>query len=186
MSRRSLLALGAVIILMSAAYYIVFMGGHSDEDAGTLVVTSAAFEDGGTIPALYTRDGNNVSPQIAWSSVPGGTRSIALTCVDVDAPGGRFTHWVIFNIPLGQTELPENTPTFPVLENMVMNGVNDYKGVGYDGPSPPSGETHRYAFTVYALDTLLDLKTGTTRVDLLAAMAGHTLATGTLTGTYTR
>ena len=185
MSQRSLLALGAVIILASAAYYIVFMGGQSDEDAETLAVTSTVFEDGEAIPVLYTRDGNNLSPQIAWSNVPEETRSIALTCVDVDAPGGSFTHWVIINIPHGQTELPENTPTFPVLENMVMNGVNDYKGVGYDGPSPPSGETHRYVFTVYALDTLLDLETVTTRMDLLAAMAGHMLARGTLTGTYT-
>jgi Raf kinase inhibitor-like YbhB/YbcL family protein len=185
MNQRSLLALGAVIILASAAYYIVFMGGRSDEDAEALTVTSTAFEDGETIPVLYTRDGNNVSPQIAWSSVPEETRSIALICVDVDAPGGSFTHWVIFNIPLGQTELPENTPTFPVLETMVMNGLNDYKGVGYDGPSPPSGETHRYVFTVYALDTILNLETGTTRMDLLGAMAGHILARGVLTGTYT-
>jgi hypothetical protein len=109
-----------------------------------------------------------------------------LTCVDVDAPGGSFTHWVIFNIPSDQAELSENTPTFPVLENMVRNGVNDYKGIGYDGPSPPSGKTHRYVFTVYALDTLLDLETGTTRMDLLAAIAGHILARGALTGTYTR
>jgi len=185
MSQRNLLALGAVIILALAAYYIVFMGGQGDEDAETLTVTSTAFKDGKTIPVLYTRDGNNVSPQIAWSNVPEETRSIALTCVDIDALGGGFTHWVIFNIPLGQTELPENTPTFPVLENMVMNGVNDYQGVGYDGPSPPSGETHNYVFTVYALDTTLDLETGTTRIDLLVAMTGHMLASGTLTGIYT-
>jgi len=186
MNQRMLLALGAVIILASATYYIVFMGGQGDEEAEALTVTSTAFKEGKSIPALYTRDGNNVSPQIAWSNPPEGTRSIALTCVDIDAPGGSFTHWVIYNIPLGQTDLQENTPKFTVLENMVMNGVNDYKGVGYDGPSPPSGETHRYVFTVYALDTTLDLETGPTRMDLMAAMAGHTLASGTLTGTYTR
>jgi Raf kinase inhibitor-like YbhB/YbcL family protein len=186
MDQRNLLALGAVLVLASAAYYIFFMGSNSDEETGTLTVTSTAFEDGEAIPVLHTRDGSNLSPQIAWSAVPEGTRSIALTCVDVDAPGGSFTHWVVFNIPSGQTELSENTPTFPILENMVRNGVNDYRGVGYDGPSPPSGETHRYVFTVYALDTLLDLETGATRMDLLAAMAGHDLARGTLTGTYTR
>ncbi len=186
MNQRILLALGAVIILASAAYYIVFMGSNGDEEAETLTVTSTAFEDGEAMPVLYTRDGNNLSPQIAWSKVPDETRSIALTCVDVDAPGGSFTHWVIFNIPNSQTELPENTPTFPVLENMVRNGVNDYRGVGYDGPSPPSGETHRYVFTVYALDTILDLETETKRIDLLAAIEGHILAIGTVTGTYTR
>ena len=70
MSRRSLLALGAVIILASTAYYIVFMGTQNDEDAETLTVTSTAFKDGETMPVLYTRDGNNISPQIAWSSGP--------------------------------------------------------------------------------------------------------------------
>ncbi len=186
MNQRILLALGAVIILASATYYIVFMGGNDDIEAETLTVTSTAFDDGEAMPVLYTRDGNNVSPQIEWSKIPDETMSIALTCVDIDAPGGRFTHWVIFNVPRGQTELPESTPTFPLLENMVRNGVNDYGGVGYDGPSPPSGETHRYVFTVYALDTLLDLEAETTRMDLLAAMEGHVLATGTVTGTYTR
>lgn len=185
MNQRNLLALGAVIIFASAAYYMFFIGSNSKEETGTLTVTSTAFEDGEAVPVLYTRDGNNLSPQIAWSIVPEGTRSIALTCVDIDASGGSFTHWVIFNIPSGQTELSESTPTFPVLENMVRNGVNDCRGVGYDGPAPPSGETHRYVFTVYALDTLLDLETGTTRMDLLAAMEGHIRATGALTGTYT-
>ncbi len=101
MGKRSLLALGAVLILGSAAYYIIFMGSPGYEDTETHIVTSTAFDDGGTIPVLYTRDGNNVSPKIAWRSVPEETQSIALTCVDIDGHGVSFTYWVIFNIPLG-------------------------------------------------------------------------------------
>ena len=56
-------------------------------------LTSPAFEDGQPIPTRYTCDGENASPELQWSDVPEGTLTLALTCVDPDAPRGTFTHW---------------------------------------------------------------------------------------------
>ncbi|MCW4048564.1 MAG: YbhB/YbcL family Raf kinase inhibitor-like protein [Candidatus Bathyarchaeota archaeon] len=184
--RRLIMAVVVVIVITASVYFLFFAGKHSDEDAVTLTVTSESFNDLEAIPVRHTRDGINVNPQIIWTGVPEEARSIAITCVDPDASGGSFTHWIIFNIPSELAEIEENIPKFPILENMVMNGVNDFSTNGYDGPSPPSGAAHRYVFTVYALDQYLDLGPGAQRTDLLAAITGHILAKGTLTGTYQR
>lgn len=148
-------------------------------------VTSGAFEEGGVIPARYTGDAEDISPDIAWSGIPDGAKSIAVISDDPDAPMGTWVHWVIFNIPPELTGLAEGVPTDPVLDNGAIQGVNDSRTIGYSGPYPPSGY-HRYYFKVYALDTMLKLKSGITKKDLLKAMEGHILAEGQLMGKYKR
>jgi hypothetical protein len=150
-----------------------------------LTVTSPVFKNGGTIPRKHTGDGADVSPPIEWSRVPANTRSIALIADDPDAPGGTWTHWVLFNWPADTRKLPENTPREGVLKNGARQGTNDFGSIGYRGPMPPSG-THRYFFKVYALDKPLDLRAGITKPDLLRAMEGHILAQGQLMGKYAR
>lgn len=150
-----------------------------------LKVTSSAFQEGQMIPAKYTADGEDISPPIAWTGVPEGTRSIALINDDPDAPMGTWVHWVVWNIPPEMTSLDEGVPDDAALTNGTRQGKTDFGSIGYGGPAPPSG-VHRYFFKVYALDTMLDLSAGATKADLEKAMKGHILAQGQLMGKYTR
>jgi Raf kinase inhibitor-like YbhB/YbcL family protein len=151
-----------------------------------LELTSTAFREGQPIPRQYTGDGQNISPPLKWQDPPAGTRSLALICEDPDAPRGTFTHWVIFNLPAASRELGEGIPTEATLSNGTKQGINDFGEAGYGGPKPPRGKLHRYIFKVYALDQLLDVQSGATKAQLLAAMKGHVLGEAQLLGTYTR
>ncbi len=151
-----------------------------------LVVSSSAFQEGTEIPAKYTCEGQNISPALAWSEPPAGTRSFALIVDDPDAPAGVFTHWVIFNLPASSRKLSEAVPTQAQLSDGSLQGKNDFGKIGYGGPCPPPGRPHRYQFTVYALDQTLSLKAGASKKQVLEAMQRHILAQGRLTGTYQR
>ncbi len=148
-------------------------------------LTSSAFRDGSAIPLKYSRNGDNFSPPLAWNPAPKGTQSFALITDDPDAPSGTWVHWVIFDLPAGARRLSEHVPAERTLPDGTRQGTNDFRNVGYDGPSPPSG-THRYYFKLYALDTRLDLPPGATKAQLLGAMKGHALAQGQLVGKFTR
>jgi Raf kinase inhibitor-like YbhB/YbcL family protein len=151
-----------------------------------LELTSPAFREGDAIPQQYTGDGRNISPPLAWRNPPAGTRSLALTCEDPDAPRGTFTHWVVFNLPAELRELGESIPAETTLPNGMAQGTNDFGQAGYGGPKPPPGKPHRYVFTLYALDQPLDVQPGATKAQLLAAMKGHVLGEAQLLGTYAR
>ncbi len=150
----------------------------------TLDVRSSAFAEGGMIPSRYTCDGENVSPDLEWSTVPAGTKSIAVIADDPDAPRKTWVHWVLFNLPPALRGLPKDVPKTPTLADGAIQGINDSNELGYDGPCPPSG-VHRYYFKVYALDRELTLRSGCTKQQLLEAMEGHALADGVLMGRYT-
>ena len=155
------------------------------EKVKTMEIKSSAFENNKMIPKQYTCDGKNISPQLLWSDVPEGTKSIALISDDPDAPMGTWVHWVIYNIPGDVNELAENISPDKTLSNGAKQGTNDFKKIGYGGPCPPSG-THRYFFKLYALDTKLNLDSGATKKQLLQAMEGHILAQAELMGKYKR
>ena len=148
-------------------------------------LTSPAFQDGHSIPTVYTCDGKNISPPLKWSGSPAGTKSFALIVDDPDAPRGIWVHWVLWNLPAAATELKEALSTLPYLPSGALQGKNDSGDIGYSGPCPPSG-THRYFFKLYALDTVLSLKSSVTKSDLEAAMKDHHLAQATLIGVYSR
>ena len=152
----------------------------------TLQVTSTAFSQGQPIPETYTCAGEDISPPLAWTSPPAGTKSLALICDDPDAPRGTWVHWVIYNLPANETALAEKTPKSGTLPQGVKQGVNSFKRSGYDGPCPPPGKPHRYYFKLYALDKMLDLKAGANKSELLQAMNGHVLSEGQLMGTFQR
>lgn len=144
-------------------------------------LTSTAFQDGGAIPRRFTCDGDNVSPDLAWSGAPEGAQALVLVATDPDARD--FVHWLVYDmtgtpaggLPLGVSASPDAPP----------QGTNGFGKLGYGGPCPPSG-THHYRFTLSALDAAVEL-TGTPRIDVLqAAMRGHVIAEATLTATYRR
>jgi Raf kinase inhibitor-like YbhB/YbcL family protein len=149
-------------------------------------LTSSAFREGDTIPEKYTADGEDVSPPLKWSDVPAGCKSLALICDDPDAPRGTWVHWVLFNIPADKTELPENFDAAGTLADGGKQGINDFKKLGYGGPSPPPGKPHRYFFKIHALDFVPNLKEGATKAELEKSMAGHILAQAQLMGRYQR
>jgi Raf kinase inhibitor-like YbhB/YbcL family protein len=149
-------------------------------------ITSTAFAERQPIPTKFTCDSIDISPALAWTGAPPETKSFALIADDPDAPVGTWVHWVIYDLPAGTASLPENVAKSQVLDNDAKQGVNDFRQIGYGGPCPPPGKPHRYFFKIYALDTMLALKPGATKADVLKAMEGHVLAQGQLMGTYQR
>jgi len=150
-----------------------------------LKITISAFQEGGMIPKQYTCDGQNISPPLAWESLPTNAETLALIADDPDAPGRTWVHWVVFDLPISVKNLAENVPPQENIPGGGKQGMNDFLKVGYGGPCPPSG-THRYYFRVYALDKELRLDNKTTKDQLTKAMAGHVLAQGELMGRYRR
>jgi Raf kinase inhibitor-like YbhB/YbcL family protein len=144
-------------------------------------LTCSAFAECATIPTRYTADGADVSPPLQWNATPAGTASFALICDDPDAPRGTWVHWVLFNLPADLRELPEG-----VARDVGREGMNDFKSLGYGGPSPPKGKPHRYFFKLYVLDAMLELPEGATKAQLEHAMKGHVLASAQIMGTYGR
>jgi Raf kinase inhibitor-like YbhB/YbcL family protein len=137
------------------------------------------------IPSMYTCDGSDTSPALSWSQPPANTQSLALTIVDTDTPIG-FVHWVLFNIPAQTREFQQGLPKQATLPDGSQQGMTDFDKVGYGGPCPPSGSPHHYVFTLYALDTKLNLPANATRKQLESAMKGHILANGQFTAHYQR
>jgi len=158
---------------------------ETGEEMSKIIITSKAFKEGGMIPEKYTCNGKDVSPPLAWESVPGEAKSLALICEDPDAPAGTWVHWVLYNLSSGIKEFAENVPTDKTLSNGATQGTNDFGNIGYDGPCPPGG-THRYYFKLYALDTNLGVEAGITKSQLLKSIKGHILAEGQLMGRYER
>lgn len=155
--------------------------GQPGESPMPFTLTSTAFTEGGAIPRKFSCDGENVSPALNWDGAPEGAASLALIVDDPDARG--FVHWVVFDMTASQSGgLPEAVSTSP---DAPRQGTNGRGQVGWTGPCPPSG-THRYTFTLMALDQMLGL-TGAPRADdVRRAAEGHILDQALLTGTYKR
>lgn len=174
-----------LLLLIALTFFTSNQCKNKTDMSTNIILKSDSFSDGGMIPAKYTCDGANISPQLSWDNAPKDTKSFVLICEDPDAPMGTFTHWILYDIPADVHELPENLPKDKVLSNGAKQGIADFKKIGYGGPCPPSG-THRYYFKLYALDTLLNLEPGLKKEDILKAMNGHILAQGQIMGKYTR
>ena len=152
-----------------------------------MAITSSAFAHNGSIPKLYTCEGKDISPPLAWSGVPAGAKSLAMIMDDPDAPdpaAPRMTwvHWVLWDLPPDATGLPEGVrdAQLPAGSKIGMNDMNDF---AYGGPCPSIGR-HRYFHKLYALDTVIGELENPTKKALLAAMDGHVLAMAELMGTY--
>jgi len=151
-------------------------------------LTSAAFEPGQPIPVRHACHGENLSPPLAWSQPPPGTESYVLVMDDPDAVGVVgfvWDHWLLFNVPANVLSLSEGLPRDAELSDGSRQGQNSSKRLGYDGPCPPSGQTHSYVVTLYAVDTILALEPGAGKGDILQAIDGHILAQAQLVGLYT-
>jgi Raf kinase inhibitor-like YbhB/YbcL family protein len=153
----------------------------------SIKITSTAFQAGGSIPSKYTCEDRDLSPPLAWSGAPSGTKTFALILDDPDAPDPAkpqrvYVHWVIYNIPATTVALAENASKKGLPKGAVQ-GKNDWGKAEYGGPCPPIGR-HRYFFKLYALDTELTGLSSPTKGDLERVMKGHVLDSGELIGTY--
>ena len=151
-----------------------------------LAISSPAFTNGMSIPKKFTCDGPDVSPQLAWTGSDAATKSFALLVDDPDAPVGNWNHWTAWNLPATSRGLAEGISKDARLADGTEQGRNDFGKTGYNGPCPPPGKPHRYYFKLFALDTNLDLKAGSRKKELEAAMKGHVLAEAEWMGTYGR
>lgn len=144
-----------------------------------LQIESSAFTNKEKIPSKYTCEGEDLSPPLKFSGIPSKTKSLSLIVDDPDAPMGTFDHWIAWNLSPSTAELEEGAS----VPNEGTNGFGDDR---YRGPCPPRGKPHRYFFKLYALDSTLTLKDGSTKAALLKAMEGHILEQAELVGTYQR
>ncbi|MBN2098787.1 MAG: YbhB/YbcL family Raf kinase inhibitor-like protein [Dehalococcoidia bacterium] len=149
-----------------------------------MTLSSPAFADGGWMPAKYTCHGDDISPELDWGDVPANTKSLALLFDDPDSTVGLLNHWIVFNIPPSVRQLVEDAGGEGQLPSGALQGKNGLGDIGYVGPCPPNEPVHHYVFTLYALDSTLDLGTGASKNEVVKAMQGHVLGHGRLTGVF--
>ncbi len=181
---RGVAAAGALVVLAGC-------GGRREQTRtvmAPMTLTAASCTPGHPLPAAYTCNGLNTSPALSWSSLPRhGVESFVIVLDDPDAPGGLFTHWVLFNVRPSLTELPGGLSQQFTLPHLgATHGRNDFGRIGYGGPCPPAGQRHRYIFHVYALDTRIALGPGVSRTAVDRAMRGHVVGSGALVTTDAR
>lgn len=147
-------------------------------------VTSPAFSDGAFIPVEHSIDGSESLVPLEFNGVPDAARSLVVIVNDPDVPrdrrpDGNFDHWVVWNIPASVTALGA--------EHEGVVGTTSRGTNTWIGPAPPPGDgPHRYYFTVYALDTTLDLPTSAGRTEVEDAIVGHVLDRAVLMGRFER
>lgn len=142
-------------------------------------ITSKAFEEQQAIPPQFTCAGNGINPQLSFSDIPDGAKSLVLIVDDPDAPDGTFVHWVIYNINPAVKEIAENSSPEG------KEGLNGAGRVGYIAPCPPSG-THHYHFKLYALDKMLEFSSETDKAHVEKEMEGHILDQAELVGLFSK
>lgn len=184
--RQSLLCLAVGFVLVLAGFAGCRRTAPLGEGTPTLILTSSSIRSG-NIGKQCTCDGAETSPALAWTAPPAKAQSFALIVIDRDAffGFGSFTHWLLYNLPAETRELPEGLPKQEQLADGSRQGQNDFDKPGYAGPCPPTS-VHRYVFTLYALDSKLNLPAGATKEQVESALKGHILARGQLIGRYRR
>jgi Raf kinase inhibitor-like YbhB/YbcL family protein len=151
------------------------------QEVGSMRLTSPAVETDGKLPAQFTCDGEDVSPPLEWSGIPGDAAELVLHLRDPDAPGGTFTHWIVYGIDPAVTGLEQGS-----VPEGAREGATNFGRNGYGGPCPPAGPAHRYIFTLLAVSEPLGLEPGASIEDVESAAADVTLATAELKTSFSR
>ena len=145
-------------------------------------ISSSAFDHRSAIPRRHSKEGDDVSPPLAWSGVPEGAKELALVVDDPDAPRAEpFVHWVLHGLPAATSGLREGE------SGGGTEGRNDFGDVGWGGPMPPPGHgTHHYRFRLHALSEPSGLGPAATKAELMARIESITIARAEVVGTYER
>lgn len=150
-----------------------------------LEVKSKAFHEGSWIPAKYTARGDDLSPDIEIQGIDPNAKSIAITLDDASHPiFPNFNHWVIWNVPV-QAVIPEGISHGKCVDSLggAIQGIA-YGRHRYKGPKPPQKSIHTYVFTIYILDSKVDLAANSKKRDLMNKIVGHILQQATLSGKF--
>lgn len=184
-TKRFLFIIAGIFIIVITSIFVLHFTQKRDTISENLNVTSPAFENNGIIPVKYTGKGEDISPPLEFNTIAPDAATIAIIMDDPDAPGGTFTHWLIWNIPAGYKNIPAAIPREKVVAMLggASQGLNGFGDIGYRGPLPPSG-THTYHIKVYVLDTVLNLEPGAGKSELQDMMKGHILQYGLLKGKF--
>ena len=149
----------------------------------TFTLESPAYNNNKVLPSRFACGSEGVSPPLTLEDLPKNAKTVAFILEDPDAPRGTYTHWIMWNWPVSETEIPDALPAQPKVDGGAIQGTGSSGKVGYNPPCPPSG-THRYYLKAYALDSTLNLPSSSNKQALLAAMQGHIIGQGMLMGTY--
>ena len=173
-----IVSVSALILILFLIYQNFFI----PEQPTNEMKIKSVFQPSTRIPDKYTCNGENINPSLEISEIPNNTKTLAIIVDDPDAPSKVWVHWLIWN-------LPAKIPLTKIKESELagIEGINDFKEIGYIGPCPPkdSGD-HRYFFKVYALNSQIELKQGATKEQLEKAMNGHIVDKTELIGLYSR
>lgn len=188
----SIIIILVIVLLFGAVWYwysareayapTEMQEGRNQSTLTRMQITSNAFSEGERIPAEYTCEGENTNPELRIDGIPDGAKSLALIVDDPDAPGRTFTHWLMWNIAPDVRVIERGT-----VPDGVVQGENDAGEIGYMGPCPPEGHgTHRYFFTLYALDDTPDLGADASKEELEARIEAHKINEAQMMGVYER
>lgn len=172
--RKWLILFGILGILSSHSFIFAQV-----EPTTGFTLTTTSFSTLESLPKTFTCDDKNISPQLDWKGIPEKTKSLALILSDPDAPRGIFYHWVVYNIPANVFSFTEDMKNIPG-----TLGKNSFGNMSYNGPCPPKGATHSYIFTLYALDSLLELPQGSDAKAVLNAAQTHIIEKTELTTSF--
>lgn len=155
---------------------------NPDIPESNLQLMSSAFQDGETLPAQYTCEGENEIPPLEISGVPDGTKSLMLILSNPDYEEGKFVHWTAWNLYPHTTLLSDE-----LLTGRVLQGINDFGTFEYEGPCPEKGQTESYIFELWALDMVITRSVPEwTAGHLMINTMGHILGKTTLETNYSR
>ena len=139
--------------------------------------------DGGKFPIEYTGRGQDISPEFILENLSPEAKTLAVVLEDLSHPIKEFTHWVIWNLPAGDT-IPAAIPAGGRVPGLDAVQGRAYGFHRYAGPKPPRGKRHIYRFTVYALDSALGLGPRAGKRAFLHSSERHILQKGSLSGVF--
>jgi len=176
-----------ILVLILALLFLIFISYYlktgnlkiekKENSLKDMLILESNFENG-LISVKYTCDGEDINPPIFIKNLPQNTKSLVIIIEDIDAPSGIFTHWLAWNIP-PLSHIPEGYQ--PPNE-----GMNDFGKINYGGPCPPPGKEHRYFFKVYALNSILNLPSGSKKEEVLPLLRNKIIKKGEIYGIYKR
>lgn len=150
-----------------------------------MIIDSPAFKNRGKLPELYSFNGLDVSPPLSWYEAPEDTETFVVVCDNADSVKGKWIHWLYYDIPWSVMDLPEDVQKIKSPYTGGLQGINSFNNIGYDGPLTPV-HPQRIRFTLYALDTALEMTEAISWKSLEKEMEGHILAEAEYSGIYGR
>jgi Raf kinase inhibitor-like YbhB/YbcL family protein len=170
-------------------YAIVCVCAKDQQEGSTTMtfsLSSQVLNNNQPIPIKFTGFDKDISPPLQWTNAPAGTKTFVVICDDPDAPAGTWVHWVLYDVPANVSSISEGLPKTKTVLTTAKQGINDFGKIGYNGPMPPPGTTHRYFFKIYAIGKEIGLSPESSKSRVMKTIEGHILAQAEFIATYRR